>query len=233
VKNTQKHQKDKEEFVEDVGHVDSVPYLSWITFWITYATSSLMRFFVNTKNTRRIYAMKTECMRKSQKNEVDFEKIHALLREEKFHDVINFLINKRMRGLNKDFHIDRNHAWYCAGCAYFELGDFSAAKKAFLNAYRNNTSDVQCLIACGNCFSEMKKPKFAEKILKKALKKNPKGKNRAAIIYNLGNAFFDQGLYDSAINIYSLVIRRRDKIGSASRKNAIYARKLSRGSNVF
>jgi len=167
--------------------------------------------------------MTMQSMKKARENDGHFEKVHAFLRSGKFHDAINFLVNQRTRKLNQYFQDDKNHAWYCVGCAYFELGDFNAAKKAFLNAYRYNPDDIQCLIACGNCFSEMKKPKLAEKILKKALAKKAKKKEEATITYNLGNALFDQGLYDEAIKSYSLTINRRDEIGKLSRKNIIHA----------
>jgi len=176
--------------------------------------------------------MKSKNMKKSRRNDNIFEKVHNFLRKGKFSEVISILIDQCKGGLNRNFKENKNHAWYCAGCAYFEIGNFNAAKKAFLNAYRNNVDDIQCLIAYGNCLSELKKPKFAEKILKKALLKRPKGKEKATIIYNLGNAFFDQELYDSAIAEYSVLIKRRDKIGNHSRKNNALAHRLLRENNT-
>jgi len=177
--------------------------------------------------------MKKKNTTKESKDEDCFEIVHACLRDGKFSEAINILLEQCGHGLNREFQSEKNHAWYCVGCAYFEMGNFDCAKKAFLNAYRYNINDIQSLIACGNCFSEMRKPELTEKTLKKALTKKPGEKEKAIIIYNLGNALFDQGLYDSAIHAYASAIKRRDEIGVLSRKNAILARQLLRENNFF
>jgi len=79
----------------------------------------------------------------------------------------------------------------------------------------------------------MKKPKYTERILRKALTQNPEKKEKAAIIYNLGNALFDQGLYMAAIEAYAHAIKRRDIIGMRARKNIILSRQRLRVINCF
>jgi len=137
---------------------------------------------------------------------------------------LKILIDQETGKLRECFKEDKNHAWYCAGCAFFDACDFEKAKKSFLRAHFYQKNDCQSLIACANCFSEMKKPECAEILLRKTLKKNPERKDRVTIIYNLGNALFDQRLYEAAIESYSLVSRRRDATGSLARKNIAHAR---------
>jgi len=162
-----------------------------------------------------------------------FAKVRELLKNRKNNELLHALIDEKNGRLRKKFQKNKNHAWYYAGCAYFEMEDLESAKKAFIKAYKYNSTDMQSLIACGICLSEMKKPKYAERIFRKALMQNPEKEEKATIIYNLGNSLFDQGLYKDAIETYTHVIKRRDKIGVAARKNSILSRQLLRASDYY
>jgi len=164
----------------------------------------------------------------NKKNDGPFSEIHAFLRKKEYTFLLKTMLDEDGRKLKEDFAIDKNHAWYCIGCAFFELGEFDKAKKSFLKAHSHEKNDCQSLMACANCLSEMKRPECAKMILEKSLGLNPKGRDRAAIIFNLGNALFDQGLYVDAIKKYDIVSRRKDAIGVAARKNNIHAHQLLR-----
>jgi len=150
-----------------------------------------------------------------------FDRIHRLLKDNLNDEAIVALLSKRSR-LRKEFWIDKNHAWYCVGCAYFNNEEYDLARKAFMNALRYAPFDTESLLACANCFSEMQRPDDVLRILKKALRQNPGGKLRTAIKYNLGNAFFDLKRYEEAKQIYMKLSKRNDEIGHLAKKNIIH-----------
>lgn len=151
--------------------------------------------------------------------EKSFDEVNSMLLNGEERKVRGMLVDPDTGRIKREYAWDRNHAWYCVGDADFKMGKYKDAIKSFRKAYGYDSDDVQCLLAIGNCFDAIKEPKKAENILKKALDIGLKGKVRSAVIFNLGNALFDQERFDEAIAYYLDVKNRRDEIGKKARKN--------------
>lgn len=91
-----------------------------------------------------------------------FDDIYALLREGQPRKALRRLLTPGGT-LRAGYFEDKNHAWYCVGCAHFDMGNYADARDAFRKALRANSSDVQCLLAIGNSYDAEGKPKLAEK----------------------------------------------------------------------
>ncbi|MCL2873015.1 MAG: tetratricopeptide repeat protein [Betaproteobacteria bacterium] len=137
-----------------------------------------------------------------------FSHLHKLLKEKKYSYLISALLDKKMGGLKKQYRIDGNHAWYLLGDAFYNTQNHEAALDAFIRSIRNRKDDVQALFAIGTSYSELKKPRLAERYLRKSLYYYfcPRGYMRPSfkydIIYNLANSLFDQKRYQDAIALY-------------------------------
>ena len=151
--------------------------------------------------------------------EKSFDHIHELTANGLLNKARHQLVNTRTGQLRKGYAWDPNHAWYCVGDIQFRLSDFKGAVQAFRRAYQADQNDAQSLLAIGNCHDAMGKPRSSERVLRKALELKVTGRGKAAILFNLGNALFDQKKFDEAIAMYSQIQKRRDEIGKAGRKN--------------
>lgn len=96
---------------------------------------------------------------------------------------------------------DPNHTAYVREDKKFRERRYGDAAKYFLAALEEWPEDWMAMHALGNCYSEMKKPRKAEKWLRLAIENAPP-ENHVELSYNLGNALFDQQRYDEAIQIY-------------------------------
>lgn len=114
------------------------------------------------------------------------------------------------------YKIDPNHAWYNAGTIFFHQGKYVSALKAFKKALRTRKDDAQALWAIADCYSEMGKPSFAERYFRKALSNQP---GDQSLIYNLGNALFDQGRYQEAIEKYLDIKKADSELYGLAKKN--------------
>lgn len=152
-----------------------------------------------------------------------FSPVHRLLKKHEYEKAIACLVESSTGRLRRPYSYFRNHAWYCVGGAYFKLGKFDLAVAGFEKALRADPSDVACLWALGNCFDALGKPKLAERRLRLALDLKPIGREKAAILVNLGNSLTDQGRWAEAISCYQGPARRKDEIGRTARKNRKFA----------
>lgn len=151
-----------------------------------------------------------------------FAKIHELLRRGKLSIALNLLIDASTNQIEDVFRFNRNHAWYCVGDVLYRQSKFDESKGAFKKSLRRRPEDVQALMAIGNCYDELKMPKFAERYFARALNVLNQNKEKArprreAIMLNLANALFDQRRMTEAIKVYKklgrapLDIRRKAK----------------------
>jgi Flp pilus assembly protein TadD len=129
------------------------------------------------------------------------------------------LVDPESGRLRPAYVSDVNHAWYCVGDAQFKLGSFDDAIDAFRKAAKANPEDVECLIAIGNCYDELKRPKLAERTFRKALDLRSTGRTKASARVNLGNALLDQKKYQEAVEMFHPLTARRDDIGRIARAN--------------
>jgi tetratricopeptide (TPR) repeat protein len=116
-----------------------------------------------------------------------------------------------------------NHVAYVRGDKKFKEGRFAEAAKFLLIALEEWPEDWQAMDALGNSYSEMKKPRKAEQWFRQAIELAPV-ENRPDLIYNLGNALFDQGRFDEAIAAYSQVPRGH-KPRSLAERNIVLSMK--------
>jgi tetratricopeptide (TPR) repeat protein len=155
-----------------------------------------------------------------------FDDIHAFLRDQKPRKALRRLLTPD-GALRAGFE-DKNHAWYCAGCALFELGNYAEARNAFSRALREDCSDVQCLLAIGNCYEAERKPKLAEMAFRSGLSTNPDRTTEAKLKLNLANSLFDQRRDIEALSLYKGLTRRRDVVGDRARASIVRVRKRLR-----
>ena len=152
--------------------------------------------------------------------EKSFDSINALLKMGKSAQVRRRLVDARTGRLRQAYAWDANHAWYCVGNAEFDLENYREAATAYRRAYKVDQKDAQSLWAIGNCYDAMKRPKLAERVLRKALQlEGVSSKDKAALLVNLGNALFDQKRFLEAAAAYFPVRGRRDQIGRKARLN--------------
>jgi tetratricopeptide (TPR) repeat protein len=150
--------------------------------------------------------------------------IHALLLQGEPRKALRRLLTQD-GSLRAGHFGDRNHAWYCAGCAYFDLGEYERARSAFRKALRSDPSDVECLLAIGNCYDAEERPKLAERTFRRALALDPDSETEAKLYLNLANALFDQKRDSEAIVLYEKLKRRRDVVGDRARSNLVRVRR--------
>ncbi len=97
-----------------------------------------------------------------------------------------------------------NNALYQAGDDLFKEGKYKEALSEFDKALEAWPTDSYAVWAIGNCYSEMGKPEQAEEHFREALKNIPE-KNKYDLIYNIGNALFDQRRFKEAIRLYEAI----------------------------
>ncbi|WP_093178193.1 tetratricopeptide repeat protein [Variovorax sp. YR266] len=152
--------------------------------------------------------------------EKSFDLVHGLLKTGKARQVRRCLVDARTGRLRQAYAWDANHAWYCVGNAEFDLENYGEAVAAYRRAYKADPHDAQSLWAIGNCYDAMKRPKLAERVLRKALQlEGVRSKDEAALLVNLGNALFDQKRFLEAAAAYFPVSGRRDQLGRKARLN--------------
>lgn len=161
-------------------------------------------------------------MRKSSGD--NFVAVYKLLKMGKFEEAIAVLQDPATGRIRREFALNRNHAWYCVADSKFRSGDVRAAVSDFKKAYEADPEDVQCLLAIGNCYDELGKPKLAERFLHKALSLKPTGRTKAAVLVNLGNSLLDQQRWADALEYFAAPSRRKDEIGTVAKKNLALAR---------
>jgi len=153
-----------------------------------------------------------------------FERVHALLRSGRRAAALRALFASSSWRLKEPFSQDPNHAWYCVGTALFDSGKFDLASRAFKRSLRTRPDDFQALWALGDCYSELGRPKLAERYFAKAIRFGRK-QSAPALTFNLANALYDQGKFREAIRKYRRVLRSRDKsTAGRARKNMALAK---------
>ena len=152
-----------------------------------------------------------------------FDKVDSLLKRKKHASVLTLLLNKKNK-INESYASDKsdeNHSWYIVGVVLYRQRKYQEAAYAFQKAIKAWKDDGEALVAIGNSYSELGRPKLAERYFRKAL---THAKQTYAARYNLGNALFDQGRYAEAIRYYKNVPRKEKEIYKLAQKNIKNAR---------
>jgi tetratricopeptide (TPR) repeat protein len=150
-----------------------------------------------------------------------FIRVYQLCNQGKLAAALRVLIDPAACQLRKVFRFDCNHAWYCVGDILFKQRKVGEACDAFKKSLRTRPDDIDVLMAIGNCYDELQRPKIAERYFQKALDLSPQKNNnkRQSILLNLGNSLFDQGKFDKAAVVYRQLLRAPGEIGIRARKN--------------
>ncbi len=123
----------------------------------------------------------------------------------------------------------RNVVAYSRGDEYFRAGRFRDAIAFFREAFDADPQDSMCLLAIGNCWSELRKFKRAEASFRQALSLATE-LEVPALTFNLGNALYDQGRYSEAVTAYSQVPRGHAIWQASSRNIQLAQQHLAHGS---
>ncbi len=129
-----------------------------------------------------------------------FGAVHALLKDNPA-GVLEQLLDPATRSIKEPYRVDLNHAWYVVGDIYFQQGEFSRALDSFQKSLHDRPDDVEAMMAAANCASELGEAALSEKYLRAALIRS----ENAALLYNLGNALFDQGKFGEALCYFKRV----------------------------
>jgi len=120
---------------------------------------------------------------------------------------------------------DPNHAAYVKGDALWKQGRFKEAAHFFLIAVEEWPDDYQALWALGNCYTELKKPRKAEDVFRRAIEACGSS-DRHELVFNLANALFDQKRFAEAMALYS-EIPLGHSLSQKAKRNATLAKNRS------
>lgn len=151
-----------------------------------------------------------------------FGPIHALLRKKRYDAALAQIYDKKFKRLRPPYSKDGNHGWYIVGDILYKNGKLVDAVVAFRKSVKCDKADAQALWALGNSYSAMDRPLLAERYFRRALETAAKG-DRAKLVYNLGNALFDQAKYHAAISEYRKIGKSNARLFSMARKNIVKA----------
>ena len=105
---------------------------------------------------------------------------------------------------DKDNASELNHECYIRGCKLFDASEFQKAASEFKQSIEYWPEDSHAWMALGNCYSELKKHKKAEEAFLHSLEYS-KETDKENILFNLGNALFDQKRFPEAIEEYQKI----------------------------
>ncbi len=151
-----------------------------------------------------------------------FLQIHQLVKAGRFDSALKLIYSKSENRIKRDFRIDSNHAWYCVGDIFFKKKLYQQAKVAFKKALRSRPLDREAIMAVGNCYDQLARPKLAERYFRSALA-SPEAYsdkvNPDSIRFNLANSLLDQGRLSEAAELYRILSKSPTEIGALAKKN--------------
>lgn len=149
-----------------------------------------------------------------------FDEIYRLAKLGEYDQALKLLLGLDDGDINPPYDNDLNHAWYAAGDLYYKKRDFRAAAQAFDKAVAVRPDDAEALMALANCYFELDMPSTAERYLRIALKHA----DNAKLLYNLGNALFDQERFDEALAEYEKIPPSACAVYEPAQRNMAVAR---------
>jgi tetratricopeptide (TPR) repeat protein len=115
---------------------------------------------------------------------------------------------------------------YCRADVHYRAGRYRLALREFTRALALWSDDSDTLWAIGNCHGELSRPRLAERAFRKALTTADPEK-RDALLFNLGNALFDQGKFTAAVRVYDRISPKAPVAPSAGRNRQLCATRRS------
>jgi tetratricopeptide (TPR) repeat protein len=139
-----------------------------------------------------------------------YRRIYALSRRGEFSAALAGVLDEEGR-IRPAFREDLNHAWYCVGDLLYRLDQFDEAMCAFRRSLRSRPADAEALMAVGNCYDDLGRPKMAERFYRRALASDEleQAGISEGLRYNLANTLFDQGRMKEAVRIYTQLGKAR------------------------
>jgi Flp pilus assembly protein TadD len=120
---------------------------------------------------------------------------------------------------------------YSRADRYFNAGEYRTALGEFRRALLLWPHDPDTLWGIGNCHTELRRPRLAERAFRKALKSAPES-DREALVFNLANSLFDQGRYAAAARLYRRM-NNQSNVGILARRNRVKASQRARSNFAF
>jgi tetratricopeptide (TPR) repeat protein len=118
------------------------------------------------------------------------------------------------RGFDREF----NDRAYTEADRLFEQGRYRDALRLFQAVAEADPSDGDAFMAIGNCWDALGKPQRAEQAFRQALALAAPN-DHPSVLFNLGNALFDQALFAEALAAYQSV-PSGIRVSESARRNA-------------
>jgi len=144
-----------------------------------------------------------------------FDLPHELIRQDKLDEAREILLDSLRMEIREAYSHDLNHAWYLVGDIFYREGDYTKAINAFEASIEKFPNDSAAMHAIANCYSELGKPDKSEEYLRNAMK----FEESPGIIFNLGNALFDQEKYSEAIIFYRRISEKDSSLFKSAQNN--------------
>lgn len=154
-------------------------------------------------------------------SEDPFNVIHRLLKSGMQLEAIDRVYDSDKDLLRSPYDGDPNHAWYIVGDISFKLENYELAAEAFDRAVSFSEDDLAARMALANAYTELERPEDAEVVLREALEIDP---DNCDLLYNLGNALFDQDKFQSALEAYSSIRSSDTELMAQVEKNCCLAK---------
>ena len=122
-----------------------------------------------------------------------------------------------MRKMPEQERDSLNNTHYQKGDDLYKQGNYDDALLEFKKALKAWPTASDTAWAIADCYSELLKPRLAEKFYRLALD-TCSIKKRASLLYNIGNALFDQRKYKDALMHYEK-ISKQNRVYKQARKN--------------
>jgi Flp pilus assembly protein TadD len=136
-----------------------------------------------------------------------FDYVHALVKKDELDKALREVLDAATGQINLPYCDDENHAWYVVGDILARQENWIGAKEAFRKAIQDRPDDVQALLGLAYAYTELRDFGGARDVLLNAQRLDP---TNSAVLYNLGNAYFDLGEYEKAKFFYVSVTQERD-----------------------
>ena len=108
-------------------------------------------------------------------------------------------------------NVDRrlNISAYSEADKLYRAGHYKEAIRLFQAASHADPDDPDCWMAIGSCYDSLERPEDAERAYMKAIDLC-RPDQLPALNYNIGNSYFDRGMYEHALQYYKLIPNGHD-----------------------
>ena len=123
----------------------------------------------------------------------------------------------RSRSAERPTDYSLNISAYSEADELFRTGRYREALRLFQVSADADPTDGDCWMAIGTCHDALKQPVRAEAAYRKALELS-EPQQHPALHFNIGNSYFDRGMFSEAVSCYGLVPKGH-KVWPAAERN--------------